>query len=83
MHNHDNDKQSSWMIWIMVICCAVPLLFVVLFGIGGKASGAPIWIIIGGVVVMIGTHFFMMGRSRRRSDSEKDDKTHSGRGCCH
>lgn len=92
MHNHDG-KDGSWMMWVMMICCAVPLLLIVLFGLGGKAFGAPTWVVIGGVAVMVIAHFFMMGRSHKHSDDEKsvtgeedgnkDKKDHSGHGCCH
>ena len=46
MHNHDG-KGGNWMMWAMMICCAVPLLLIVLFGLGGKAFGAPTWVVIG------------------------------------
>lgn len=95
MHNHDG-KDGSWMMWVMMICCAVPLLLIVLFGLGGKSLGAPTWVVIGGVAVMVIAHFFMMGRSHKHSDEEKsvtdgenenkdskDKKDHSGHGCCH
>jgi high-affinity Fe2+/Pb2+ permease len=95
MHNHDG-KDGSWMMWVMMICCAVPLLFIVLFGLGGKALGAPTWIVIGGIAVMVIAHFFMMGKSHKHSDDEQtttegedknkdstDKKDHSSHGCCH
>ncbi len=83
------------MMWMMAICCAVPLLLIFVFGAGGRALGAPSWIIFGGVAVMVIAHFFMMGRSHKHSDEEqpianeednknsKDKKDHSGHGCCH
>ncbi len=92
MHNHDG-KDGSWMMWVMMICCAVPLLLIVLFGLGGKAFGAPTWVVVGGIALMMLAHFFMMGRSHKHSDDEqsgtdgdvknKDSKDHSGHGCCH
>ncbi|HQU09098.1 MAG TPA: hypothetical protein PLV25_03945 [Opitutales bacterium] len=93
MHNHgDNDGGMKGMMWMMVICCAAPLLFILVFGAGGKAAGFPSWIVIGGVVAMLGAHFFMMRKPRGHSGEEnvvdegakntetKDDKDHS---CCH
>ncbi len=81
------------MMWVMMICCAVPLLLIVLFGLGGKALGAPTWIILGVIAVMVIFHFVSMGRSHKNSDEEqpaegeqkdgKDHKDHSGHGCCH
>lgn len=88
MHNHDG-KEGGLMTWAMIICCAVPLLLIILFGIGGKSVGAPIWVVIGGIAVMIITYFFMLGRSHKYSDKEKSSegerkaKDHSGHGCCH
>lgn len=93
MHNHDG-KDGSWMMWAIMICCAVPLLLLVLFGLGGRAFRAATWVVIGGAAVMIIAHFFIMGRSHKHSDKEqpadeedknKDgkDENHSGHGCCH
>ena len=95
MHNHDG-KDGNWMMWVMMVCCAVPLLLIVLFGLGGKAFGASTWVVIGGIAVMVIAHFFIMGRSHKHSDEEKlvtggedenkgskDKKDHSGHGCCH
>ena len=95
MHNH-NGKDGNWMMWLMMICCTVPLVLIVLFGLGGKAFGAPTWVVIGGITVMVIAHFFMMGRSHKHSDEEKsitdgevenkdskNKKDHSGHGCCH
>lgn len=92
MHNHDG-KKDNWMMWMM-ICCAVPLLLIVLFGLGGKAFGTPTWIILGGIAVMVIAHFFMMRKSHKHSDEEKpadgedkskdgEHKDHSGHGRCH
>ena len=69
MHNHDG-KNDNWMMWTMMICCAVPLLLIALFGFGGIALGAKTWVIIGGIAVMIVVHFLMMGRSHKHSDEE-------------
>ena len=97
MHGNDNDKQSSWMMRAMMICCAVPLLFIIIFGAGGKASGFPTWVVVGVVAVMMAAHFFMIGRSHKRSDggheiARKEDKNKGNKdndgsradhGCCH
>lgn len=91
MHNHDDDKQGSWMMWAMMICCILPLL-VLAFGFGGKALGASNWIIVGGVVAMIVAHFVVMHKSHKHSDEKrettneednKNKKNHSSHGCCH
>ena len=95
MHNHEG-KDGSWMMWVMMICCAIPLLLIVLFGFGGKAFGAPTWVVVGGIAVMVIAHFFMMSRTHKHSDEKKsitdgetenkdrkDKKDHPGHGCCH
>ena len=89
MHDHDG-KGSNSMMWMMVICCAIPLLLILVLGSGGKALGTPTWIVLGGVAVMVVAHFFMMGRSHKHSDEEPSttdgqdkNKDHSGHGCCH
>ena len=96
MHVHDENKQSSWMMWVMMLCCALPLLLILIFGAGGKALGFPTWVVIGGIAVMAVAHFFMMGRPRKHTDSghemtgeedknkeNKNNKNHSGHGRCH
>lgn len=93
MHNHNNNNGDGMksMMWMMVICCAVPLLLILLVGTGGKALGAPSWIIFGGIAVMVIAHFLMMGRSHKNSneghstteEENKNGKDHSGHGCCH
>lgn len=87
MHDHDG-KDDSWMMWIMMLCCAVPLLLVILFGLGGRALGTPTWVLLGGVAVMVLAHFFVMNRSPKHSNKErvtdgenKDD--HTGHMGCH
>ena len=95
MHNHNNDdKGMKSMMWMMLICCAAPLILIVFLGAGGKALGAPTWVVLGGIAVMVIAHFFMMGRSHKHSDEKnkmtegedkdsKNDKNHSDKGCCH
>lgn len=94
MHDHDNkDKGMGSMMWMMIICCAVPLVLILLFGLGGKSLGGPNWIVFGGVAVMLLVHFFMMrghGHSNEGHDKQgiadgedKKDKNHSNHGSCH
>lgn len=96
MHNHDdNDTGTKSMLWMMAICCGLPVVLLLIFGGGGSALGASPWAIIGIVGVMVGTHLFMMRKSHRHSDEphvttdeeerSKDDgngTTRSGHGCC-
>ncbi|TSA46314.1 hypothetical protein D4R52_00805 [bacterium] len=80
------------MMWAMMICCAAPILFILLFGAGARALGAPAWIVIGLVVVFAIIHFVMMKMSHKHSsdhapaaqnDSDKKDDSHSNHDCCH
>lgn len=97
MHNHDGKSNKS-MMWMMAICCGLPLLLILVVGGGGKALGVSTWVIFGGIAVMVLAHFFMMGKHKGDSSSDekkeltreedknednKNDKTHSGHGCCH
>ena len=68
MHNHGENKQSPWMMWAMVLCCAMPLVLILILGTSGKASGAPTWVIFSLIAVMIIAHFFMMSKSHKHSD---------------
>lgn len=93
--DNKEDKQGSWMMWAMMICCALPLFAILLFGLGGKALGGSSWVIFGGVAVMLLAHFFMMrghGHSNEEhnkqsvdgeEDKNKKDKNHSSHGSCH
>ena len=72
-HNHDDSGMKS-MMWMMVLCCALPLLFIVFFGAGGRALGASTWVIIGGIIVMVGIHWFMMRGHGKSDHSEITDQ---------
>ena len=85
MHNHDPEKGNSWMMWIMMICCGLPLLILLVIGFGGNSLGGSNWPVLGGVALMILVHFFMMkGMHRKPTDkgnnSDSKDK-HSGHSC--
>ena len=100
MHNHNSEKgHDSKMMWMMVICCVAPILFITLLGSGVATVGVSKWVIFGGIAVLVIVHFFIMGRSRKccsnkpeiidAKDAGKDtkdensDKTDSSKGCCH
>ncbi|MDP3763302.1 MAG: hypothetical protein Q8Q92_01440 [bacterium] len=86
MHNHD-EKGGSWMMWAMMICCVLPILFLLfVFGLGGKGLGVSKWVTLGGIAMMVVVHLFIMGKSHKhenKSKDSKDNETHSGHGCCH
>ncbi len=90
MHDHDNNKGMGSMMWMMVVCCAIPLVLILVLGVGSRASGTPSWVVFSGVAVMLFAHFFMMRRSHKHSNEEhkmiegedKNNKNHSDHGCC-
>ena len=97
MHDNNNkDDMHKGMLWMMVVCCGVPLVLVLVFGAGGTALGAPAWVMFGFVAIMLVVHFSRMGISHMHSDKGhgvvdeegrnkdgKDNTTNSGHGCCH
>ncbi|KKS77542.1 MAG: hypothetical protein UV88_C0003G0006 [Parcubacteria group bacterium GW2011_GWA1_43_21] len=80
MPNHDENKNFSRLMWLMMLCCALPFLFIILFGAGGQILETPIWFIFGGMAIMMIIHFLMMKKTHKNSDGE--DKNHSDHGCC-
>jgi len=77
MHNHD-EKSGNGMLWMMVVCCAVPILFVIL---GGSAifAGGYFWPILIGIGALAwGWMMFLKHRRNKTDDSKKDDHP-----CCH
>jgi hypothetical protein len=82
---NNNDESMKSMIWMMVICCAVPLVLILLFGAGAKVLGAPKWVVLGGIAVMVVAHFLVMGKSREHSNEEHgitDNKAKKNTDCC-
>lgn len=96
MHNHENGSGRS-MMWMMVLCCALPFLAIVFWGVGGRVSGLSPWATWVGIIIMIAVHLFMMSGMHRHSEGDasketdettkksdnKDSKSHPGGGCCH
>jgi cell division protein FtsW (lipid II flippase) len=76
MHNH-NDKSMKWMMWMMAICCGLPILFILLFGVGSVALGASKWVVLGVMALMLLAHLFMM--RKHKHDDNNGDSNHS----CH
>ena len=92
--DHNNDKGMKSMMWMMAICCGLPLVLFLFVGAGGIATGASKWLVIGIVALMIIAHVFMMRRGHKHDDhaqqvegEKKDDGKskdgHSGHSCCH
>lgn len=91
--DHENKGMKS-MMWMMAICCGVPLVLFLFIGAGGIATGASKWLVLGIVALMVVAHIFMMRRGHKHSDQTQDGNTittddkkdkdgHSGHSCCH
>ena len=91
MHNH-NGKGDNSMMWMMVLCCAVPIILL-LFAGSTVFSGGYFWPILIGVFVA--AHIWMMFRGHgkhggtdgdEKADGGEEPKTkdeHKKGGCCH
>jgi len=91
MHNH-NGKRDNSMMWMMMLCCALPLVFLLFAGSTVFSGGYLLPIIIGVFVV---AHIWMMFRGHGghggtdengKTDDGKDPETKDGHkkgGCCH
>ena len=84
MHNHD-EKSGNGMMWMMVVCCALPLVFVFLGGgalfAGGSAifAGGYFWPVLIGIGALAWGWMMFRGHRRNKTDgSKKDDHP-----CCH
>ncbi|MFA5773543.1 MAG: hypothetical protein WC908_02620 [Candidatus Paceibacterota bacterium] len=74
MHNHEN-KQGRGIMWMMMICCVVPIVLLLVFGVGNSASnigGNSKWIIWIVIAIMIGSHLFMMRKPHKNSNKETE-----------
>ena len=69
------------MMWAMMICCLAPILFILVFGAGAKALGAPAWIVIGGVVVFAIAHFLGMKKSHHENVNGEPSVVHKDPVC--
>lgn len=61
----DNHQHNGSMMWLMMIGCAVPLLFTLFIG---SANGFRPILTVAALAVMFGLHFFMMRRHHRDHD---------------
>lgn len=77
MHNHkdDNGNGNSWMMWLMMACCILPVLFV---GLAGRGAGLPSWIVLGLMAVFAAVHFWGMRKSRGGPTTQPDAETKPG-----
>lgn len=73
MHNHSNNNgnggHDSKMMWMMMLACFVPIIFLTFTG--GGAGRNSIWWLLGAGAVMLGLHAFAM--RGHGSHGHKDD----------
>lgn len=53
----------------MAPCCILPLLIIVIFGVGGRVAEIPTWLIIGVIAAIIGIHMLVMKKTCKHSDN--------------
>ncbi|MDO8529204.1 MAG: hypothetical protein Q7S18_00880 [bacterium] len=70
MHDHKNG-HNSWMMWLMMLPCALILIFT-LVGSGKILSGGG-WKWLTGIGFMVGIHALIM-KFMRKHDKNKTDK---------
>lgn len=61
MHNHSNNSyggHDSKMMWMMMLACFLPIIFLAFTG--GGAGQSSIWWLLGVGAVMLGIHAFAM-----------------------
>lgn len=73
MHNHGNNNgnggHDSKMMWLMMLACFVPIIFLTFTG--GGAGRNSTWWLLGAGAVMLGLHAFAM--RGHGSHGQKDD----------
>lgn len=92
----DNNKHDNSMMWMMVICCALPLLFLLFAGSAVFASGYLRYVIFGAFALAGVWMMFRMHGSSGKSHEGHDENqaTQSGgvkspdsekkdHSCCH
>ena len=69
-----NDKSMKWIMILMLVCCIAPLLILIV----GTRLGSNWWV-IGGIVVFIALHFWMMrkGHNCGHNHNGEETKDHS------
>lgn len=58
MHNHNNNDGHKGMMWMMVICCAMPFVFLLFAGGTISLSGGDFWKVLIGAFILV--HLWMM-----------------------
>ena len=90
MHNH-NGKGDSSMMWMMVLCCALPLIFLLFAGSTVFSGGYIKYVLFGALAAAFlwmmwrghGKHGGASGSEKAdEKESEKKDEHKKG-SCCH
>jgi len=91
MHNH-NGKGDNSMMWMMVLCCAMPFIFLLFAGSSVSAGGYLKYVIIGGLAAACiwmmfkghGGHGNSHEENKTGASGEPETKdTNKHKGCCH
>lgn len=84
MPNQNSSDHGSKMMWLMILCCALPIVIFGLFG--GQAIGAPTWLIFAVLAALLVVHLWSMKKSGHHPAPPENDKksadSHSHHGCC-
>ncbi len=73
MSDHNNGKQDHSMMWMMVICCALPLLFLLFAGSAVFASGYLRYVIFG-AIALAGVWMMLRGHGSHAENHENHDE---------
>lgn len=86
MQDHNNDNGHKGMMWMMLVCCLLPVIFLV----GGSTFFKSIdygWVgimLIGVFMVFHLRHMFGSGNNHKTDNQTKNDKDLTNhKGCCH
>ncbi len=69
----NENKNMKWMMFVMILCCGLPLFLIVLFGVGGRTLGFSSWFTLIAIAVLVGMHFLIMKKMHKQN--KNDDKT--------
>ena len=61
------------MMWAMMLCCALPIILIVLAGGAGSTFGVSTWLVIAAVGLMVVCHY-LMGRHHKSKSSASNEK---------
>lgn len=81
MHNHNDNHKG--MMWMMVVFCLLPILSILFIGKLNFNRNFR-WLIIGGIAVLIISHFWSMTKRKTNIQNYGNQKDIKDRGeSCH